>query len=168
MGLFTRDLDIIRAARFIYGRSYWLNPAVYSHHCRRGLRGAGDTNPHYYMIIAQWLVRLLVGYTLAFGLGYISGVMGITHCVQRSSGLANAGKFAQGNGKTVGCKAIRLPAGTPHLPTAADRCGKSSIMPRPPGVSRPDLSHHSTERGGSHQQILAARSPVSWANWSGV
>jgi MATE family multidrug resistance protein len=34
------------------------------------MRGAGDTKPTlYYTIIAQWLVRLPVGYLLAFSVG---------------------------------------------------------------------------------------------------
>ena len=74
-------------------------PAVHSHHRRRG--PAGDTKPAlYYTVIAQWLVRLPVGYTLAFGLGYdIEGLWVSLIAFSGLQGWLTLRKFAQGKWK---------------------------------------------------------------------
>lgn len=67
-----------------------------------GLRGAGDTRPgFYYTAISQWLVRLPVGYLLAFTLGFdTNGLWAsvIIFCVVQ--GFLTMRKFAKGEWKT--------------------------------------------------------------------
>ena len=66
-----------------------------------GLRGAGDTKPAlYYTIIAQWIVRLPVGYALAFSLGYdVDGLWLSLVAFSALQGWLTLRKFAQGEWK---------------------------------------------------------------------
>ena len=102
MGLFTRDLDIIRAGTIYIWAILLAEPLqCIAITAGGGLRGAGDTKPAlYYTIIAQWLVRLPVGYTLAFGLGYdIEGLWVSLIAFSGLQGWLTLRKFAQGKWK---------------------------------------------------------------------
>ena len=102
MGLFTRDLDIIRADTIYIWAILLAEPLqCIAITAGGGLRGAGDTKPAlYYTIIAQWLVRLPVGYTLAFGLGYdIEGLWVSLIAFSGLQGWLTLRKFAQGKWK---------------------------------------------------------------------
>ncbi len=102
MGLFTQDSAIIEVG-VVY---IWAIVLAEPLHCLAitaggGLRGAGDTKPAlYYTIISQWLVRLPVGYALAFYLGYdIEGLWFSLIAFSALQGWLTARKFALGEWK---------------------------------------------------------------------
>ena len=66
-----------------------------------GLRGAGDTRPAlYYTLIAQWLIRLPVGYALAFYLGWdINGLWAALVVFSALQGWLTVWKFKKGEWK---------------------------------------------------------------------
>ena len=102
MRLFTRDLEIIRAGTIYIWAILLAEPLqCIAITAGGGLRGAGDTKPAlYYTVIAQWLVRLPVGYTLAFGLGYdIEGLWVSLVAFSSLQGWLTLRKFAQGKWK---------------------------------------------------------------------
>lgn len=102
MGVFTQDAAIIEV-----GAVYiWAIVLAEPLHCMAitaggGLRGAGDTKPAlYYTVIGQWIVRLPVGYALAFWLGYdIEGLWFSLIAFSALQGWLTARKFAQGEWK---------------------------------------------------------------------
>lgn len=102
MGIFTQDAAIIEV-----GTVYiWAIVLAEPLHCMAitaggGLRGAGDTKPAlYYTVIGQWIVRLPVGYALAFWLGYdIEGLWFSLIAFSALQGWLTARKFAQGEWK---------------------------------------------------------------------
>jgi putative MATE family efflux protein len=65
------------------------------------LRGAGDTRPAlYHTLIAQWLIRLPVGYVLAFHLGYdIDGLWAALVVFSALQGYLTLMKFKKGEWK---------------------------------------------------------------------
>jgi len=67
------------------------------------LRGAGNTRPGlYYTLIAQWLIRLPVGYVLAFHLGYdIDGLWATLVIFSALQGYLTMRKFGQGKWKEM-------------------------------------------------------------------
>ena len=102
MRLFTRDLEIIRAGTIYIWAILLAEPLqCIAITAGGGLRGAGDTKPAlYYTVIAQWLVRLPVGYTLAFGLGYdIEGLWVSLVAFSSLQGWLTLRKFAQSKWK---------------------------------------------------------------------
>ncbi len=102
MGLFTQDTAIIEVGT-IY---IWAIVLAEPLHCMAitaggGLRGAGDTKPAlYYTVIAQWIVRLPVGYALAFWLDYdIEGLWISLVAFSALQGWLTVRKFALGEWK---------------------------------------------------------------------
>jgi putative MATE family efflux protein len=102
MGLFTQDSAIIEVG-VVY---IWAIVLAEPLHCMAitaggGLRGAGDTKPAlYYTVIGQWLVRLPVGYALAFYFGYdIDGLWFSLIAFSALQGWLTARKFALGEWK---------------------------------------------------------------------
>lgn len=99
MGIFTADTTIVQT-----GVSYLYAIALAEpFHCLAiaaggGLRGAGDTVPAlYYTIISQWLVRLPVGYALAFWLDWdIHGLWVALVAFSMLQALLTVRKFAEG------------------------------------------------------------------------
>ena len=67
------------------------------------LRGAGDTRPGlYYTLISQWLIRLPVGYVLAFHFGYdINGLWAALVLFSALQGYLTARKFGKGEWKEM-------------------------------------------------------------------
>ena len=102
MRLFTRALEIIRAGTIYTWAILLAEPLqCIAITAGGGLQGAGDTKPAlYYTVIAQWLVRLPVGYTLAFGLGYdIEGLWVSLVAFSSLQGWLTLRKFAQSKWK---------------------------------------------------------------------
>jgi putative MATE family efflux protein len=102
MGIFTQDSAIIEVG-VVY---IWAIVLAEPLHCLAitaggGLRGAGDTKPAlYYTVIGQWLVRLPVGYALAFHFGYdIEGLWFSLIAFSALQGWLTARKFALGEWK---------------------------------------------------------------------
>jgi len=102
MGLFTDDMAIIEVG-VVY---IWAIVLAEPMHCLAitaggGLRGAGETKSTlYYTIIGQWLVRLPVGYALAFWLDYdIEGLWFSLVTLSALQGWLTARKFASGEWK---------------------------------------------------------------------
>jgi putative MATE family efflux protein len=67
------------------------------------LRGAGDTrSPLYYTVVAQWLIRLPVGYVLAFSLGWdVDGLWAALVVFSVLQGGLTLRKFASGTWKSL-------------------------------------------------------------------
>ena len=102
LGIFTDAPDVIQVGVVYFYAMAMAEPFM----CMAitaggGLRGAGDTRPGlYYTLVSQWLIRLPVGYFLAFHLGYdITGLWAALVLFSALQGFLTMRKFAKGEWK---------------------------------------------------------------------
>lgn len=99
LGLFTDVPEVIRIGVVYFYAMALAEPFMcLAIAAGGGLRGAGDTKPAlYYTLIAQWLIRLPVGYALAFLLGFdIQGLWAALVVFSALQGLLTVRKFGRG------------------------------------------------------------------------
>ena len=102
MGLFTTAPDVIQiGVIYLYAMVLSEPFMCLAITAGGGLRGAGDTRPGlYYTLIAQWLIRLPVGYLLAFHLGWdIHGLWAALVVFSALQGFLTVWKFKKGEWK---------------------------------------------------------------------